>query len=258
MAWRNVRSGAAIVLAAWGLLLACSASGGASGAKSCTPGTERCDCRAGGTCDPGLTCASNLCVKLPGTVGTGGKTDGGGAGGAGTDGGVDACTFACPTGSHWVEGTFKMDPASTGDFNLVGGQTISIVMSFEEGATFKDPVLANSYPERILLSSVTLQDSGDKNGQIDSYYDGTYPGPGELDSSYSTYIDFSVGFQQDSGNGTFSATVWCNNAPLKPGSDQYPVVAPFDCANAGIQFDETAITKVNAGSAKGSGSFKFH
>src|SRR5688500_18467497 len=36
--------------------------GGGDAATDCVLGEERCDCRADGSCDPGLSCLSNLCV----------------------------------------------------------------------------------------------------------------------------------------------------------------------------------------------------
>jgi len=43
-------------------LVACKQGSSAPSAKA---GTERGDCRAGGNCDPGLECRSNLCVRPP-------------------------------------------------------------------------------------------------------------------------------------------------------------------------------------------------
>ncbi len=48
-----------------GAVLALGACKQGSSAPSAAAGTERGDCRAGGTCDPGLECRSNLCVRPP-------------------------------------------------------------------------------------------------------------------------------------------------------------------------------------------------
>jgi hypothetical protein len=59
----------------------------------CTPGKERCPCYGNGTCDAGLGCASDLCVKLPAGTGPGSVSKDSGvpdasAGGAGAVGGA--------------------------------------------------------------------------------------------------------------------------------------------------------------------------
>jgi hypothetical protein len=40
---------------------------GAPDATTCNVGSERCSCTIGGGCDPALTCASGLCVRLGGS-----------------------------------------------------------------------------------------------------------------------------------------------------------------------------------------------
>jgi hypothetical protein len=66
-----------------------SLGAGTGGGSTCAPGGERCACYGNGTCDAGLTCASNLCVALAppqgsgGTAGTGGKGVGGTLGSGG-------------------------------------------------------------------------------------------------------------------------------------------------------------------------------
>jgi len=54
-------------------------------AVSCPAGAETCSCYPNGTCDPGLTCASHLCVNV-GAGGTGGAGTGGAAGSGGVSG----------------------------------------------------------------------------------------------------------------------------------------------------------------------------
>ncbi|HVU51483.1 MAG TPA: hypothetical protein VHL80_12395 [Polyangia bacterium] len=59
--------GARVLLAA----VAAASCGGSKGlqpsndAGACAVGSVRCACTKGGACDPGLTCASGLCVKVP-------------------------------------------------------------------------------------------------------------------------------------------------------------------------------------------------
>ncbi len=60
------------------------ATAGSAGEPSCVTGDERCPCYPNGTCNNDLMCASNLCVRLPGTGGAGGSTvaEVGGSGGS--------------------------------------------------------------------------------------------------------------------------------------------------------------------------------
>ncbi len=71
-----------------------SAGGGGTGGADCPTGTERCPCYGNGTCNIGLTCASDVCVDL----GAGGTT-----GGTGGTGGVDASGGAGGTCTATVE-----------------------------------------------------------------------------------------------------------------------------------------------------------
>jgi len=66
------------------LLAACS---GDDSTSSQAAGTERGACRSGRTCDPGLVCLSDVCVRMPdgGPAATGGESNG--TGGAATGGG---------------------------------------------------------------------------------------------------------------------------------------------------------------------------
>ena len=70
-----------------------SSSGGAGG-EDCPDGTETCPCYGNDTCNPGLTCASGLCVDLGtgggpgaggGAIGNGGSPTGGAPGAGGED-----------------------------------------------------------------------------------------------------------------------------------------------------------------------------
>lgn len=65
---------------------------GTGGSGGCAPGAETCPCYGNGTCNAGLACASNLCVKWSGTGGTNGA-GGTGAGGVpvGGSGGAQQC-----------------------------------------------------------------------------------------------------------------------------------------------------------------------
>ena len=73
----------------------------------CDIGTERCECTKGGSCDPGLSCLSGVCVAA-GATSTGANDTGQGTGtGAGDTGGS--------TGSDGTGGTGPADGTSTGD-----------------------------------------------------------------------------------------------------------------------------------------------
>ncbi len=70
---------------------------GGTGGDDCPDGTERCACYGNGTCNAGLVCASNLCVRL----GSGGTTGAGGSATGGTAGAMGGCgpdEFRCASG----------------------------------------------------------------------------------------------------------------------------------------------------------------
>jgi hypothetical protein len=89
---------------ALGLVLV--ASSGCSDSKKCEPGSEKCPCFATGACNPGLTCASDLCVAT-GPIGTGGTGDPIGTGGTTGTGGVDPrCAVSSPTSCDTCMGSY--------------------------------------------------------------------------------------------------------------------------------------------------------
>src|SRR5215471_13963979 len=75
---RMARAGSMYALA---LAVIGAGCGGKSTTAPCSPGAERCDCRLDTTCNDGLVCASNVCVRIGGT-----DTGLGGAGGSGATG----------------------------------------------------------------------------------------------------------------------------------------------------------------------------
>ena len=105
---------------------------GAETSGACKPGTETCACQDGGRCDPGLVCASQLCVDLgggpdpsaadDGAEGTTAKTtdDGGetvsdtavdtGTGESGAVGEPGSCEGACGGSAPDFDGTCFCDP----------------------------------------------------------------------------------------------------------------------------------------------------
>lgn len=104
-----IRRGCRIVSPIVLLVVACS-SGGSGGSGSPTtsggstpalPGTERAPCYPNGTCNQGLSCASNVCVNL-GSGGVGGAGNMTGAGGAsgGSSGGVGNAGGTVAAGGH--------------------------------------------------------------------------------------------------------------------------------------------------------------
>jgi hypothetical protein len=94
----------------WG----CSDSSMGSGAAV---GTEKGACRADMTCDPGLSCYSNVCVLVPGS-GTGGTSPTGTGGSDPTgSGGTD------PTGSGGTGGTEPAGEAGNDGTGATGGDT---------------------------------------------------------------------------------------------------------------------------------------
>src|SRR6185503_7716622 len=85
-------------------ILAGACGGGSGGPKA---GEERGPCYGNGSCNPGLTCASNTCVNVSGSGGASGQ--GGGAGtmgsaGAGGSGGAGAQGGSAQGGSGGAAG----------------------------------------------------------------------------------------------------------------------------------------------------------
>lgn len=77
-------------------VLACSGSDDSGFSSQSSEGTERGPCRSGRTCDPGLVCLSDICVRMPdggvpanggASTGTGGASNGGQKSSGGSPGG---------------------------------------------------------------------------------------------------------------------------------------------------------------------------
>jgi len=198
----------------------------------------------------------------------------GGTSSGGADGGVvgekDACTFACPVGPHWIEGTFSIDYAtpsliSDGKFQPLNGETISIVISFNEGAAFKDPPKSNTYTFRVLATETAFAVSGDPSGIVAAHFSTplSYQDSG-VDVDYSTALSFSAGFGPPDPEYGYDVAVQCSAPPLRVGSDQYAILAPFDCASGSVRFTEYGQSQGVVGQraavniATGSGSFRYH
>ncbi|MEZ4225332.1 MAG: hypothetical protein R3B13_30555 [Polyangiaceae bacterium] len=76
------RASGAFALGISVVILSACASEQNNGSGACAVGTESCECTAGGACDPGLSCLSNICVN----TGGGGSSGAGGTGGSGAQG----------------------------------------------------------------------------------------------------------------------------------------------------------------------------
>lgn len=88
---RAVRPFLLLLLSSLATVPACGSANG----DACKTGFESCVCYGNATCQSGLTCASNRCVKLGGTGGAQGGVGGGGgaiAGTGGTVGGIGGST----------------------------------------------------------------------------------------------------------------------------------------------------------------------
>jgi hypothetical protein len=85
-----------------------------NGSGSCDPGSERCACRGGNRCDPGLVCASDYCVDL-GTVATGGRSSAaaGGVAGRSSTGGTPPDSRPIVEGGSGPGGTAALAGAGT-------------------------------------------------------------------------------------------------------------------------------------------------
>jgi hypothetical protein len=222
-----------------------------------------------GTCAAPQSCGAGGTPNLCG-VSAGSLIDSGVGSDATTnvlDAGPDACTFACPTRSHFVAATldvkfataYAKNPNNTttlGKLAGTQGEKFDILLSFEEGATFKDPPAASSYVTRVLTSSFDLVSRGDVSGQFDATM-----GPalkfsrGVLRWSYSTGTTVSLDFGSVDPN--YQLTFYCG-APsgTTRGEDQYVVPGPFSCEKG--SFDIFHSTSSTNDRAYGDATFTFH
>ena len=120
--------------------------GGSSGAPAA--GTERGECRNGGLCDDGLTCASDICVRIEGTGGTsggtGGAVTGGGSGGSGGStsgkggtGGGKGGTGGASGGAGGTSGTGGVSPMG-GTSQGTGGNVPQIISLLSNVSTITE------------------------------------------------------------------------------------------------------------------------
>ena len=88
-------------------LVSCGGSaGGKDTGATCQTGAEGCGCYGNNTCNAGLTCASQLCVNLNGTGGTGGgHADAGAQGGTNGTGGIGSSGSGGTVGNTGIGGT---------------------------------------------------------------------------------------------------------------------------------------------------------
>ena len=188
----------------------------------------------------------------------------------------DGCSFACPTLSHWVTGTFTITyanpplansmPAVDGKFAPLVNETIEFVFSFAEGAMTKEPVANNQYSVDIILSQANLVYQGDTSGILDEYVQRAVDGSdGDVEFSYGATEEMSV-YAAAPGQGgplDFSISFSCATPALPVGADQYVVPGDVDCSDASIEIDQLATigSGTNLGvlnNAIGSGSFSYH
>jgi hypothetical protein len=140
---------------------------------SCAVGGEGCACTSGGSCDTGLTCLSQRCVKAPG--GGGGPGSGGGPGLPGTQGsgggtadftGSWKYTTGSSTASCGVGGT--MSEQLTETFRLKRGTDSPLIFLFNESCPLQLDVSANTASFRGGTSCTTVRDGGSVRLEISS------------------------------------------------------------------------------------------
>jgi len=206
-------------------------------------------CAAPAAC--GATGTPNLCAQ---------NAD---AGAPVVDASPDACTWACPTASHWVEITVNIDYAAKADNIYVKGtwlpllgETLSFLVSFDEGATFKDPP-TSQYTARTLISNVVIQSKGDGTGIISTNYPPSYKQTGTIYLNYSTSVIFDL---ELGANGVNALSLICSPTTLKIGSDQYPILDSFSCTGGRVflrQYSNGGHTAEYAGTNQTSGTLTY-
>jgi len=100
------------------LLCGCGSGDSEFASSQGAAGTERGPCRSGGTCDPGLVCLSDVCVKMPdggmsGNGGASGNTGGSSNGGSGTSGGGSSGKAGSGNGGSAASGGASGDGGSS-------------------------------------------------------------------------------------------------------------------------------------------------
>jgi hypothetical protein len=187
--------------------------------------------------------------------------DSGSEAGSGADGGgPDGCSFACPTRAHWITGTFTItyaNPALAGTgldgrFLPLVNESISFVLSFDEGAITKQPNNHGEYDLEIILSQGDLAYQGDTSGVLDKYVKPSIEmAMGNALFAYAANEKMTVGI----GSGA-SVAFSCSNLTLQVAPDQYIVPGDVSCSAGSLQISEDQQTGANF--ANGMGTFVYH
>lgn len=197
-----------------------------------------------GSCAAPAVCGGSGVANVCGAGGSGGGAGTGGASGsdAGTAGsGGSTCTGLCPTKSHWIKGSFALDYAkpagtySTGELLPLVGETIQVVVSFDEGAQFKDPPANNEYSLRIVASGAEVQQSGDATGLFEQKTSLLENDDAEVSFDYGTQVDFAAVFSEGYPDGYRLSFSCLAVTSLSVGTDQYVQPGPVSCASGTIQ-----------------------
>jgi hypothetical protein len=154
--------------------LAAPAACGGKKVTACADGQERCQCYGNGTCDPGLSCQSDLCVAPFGAGGHGGPGGDGSGGPLGTGGG--------PAGTGGRGGS---SPGTGGGLVGTGGTT--------PGTGGAAPAAPNLIKNGDFTLGKTYWDLTYQAGQIasEAYSGGSYCITNE---SGTYYLSFSLGY----------------------------------------------------------------
>jgi hypothetical protein len=172
---------------------------------SCSVGGEGCPCTGGGACDPGLTCASDLCIDLGGGPGTDGGDHDGDAGTADRDGGDGDGDGDGDVGDLRIEAqTF----AGTGPTYLVSGASASVQV-WSDGSSSPSQILYKRHDDSVRTRVIFDSATGDLSRIIDEIT-GTYliivEHAGRLEFlEYDVDDQFLRGFALQSNGATFES-----------------------------------------------------
>jgi hypothetical protein len=210
----------------------------------------------------------NLCGE-PGEA-SGGDASNGQGGSDASDGqngndasmGPDGCSFACPTRAHWISGTFTVTYASPslpggnvtadGRFLPLVHETISFVVSFDEGAMTKQPQRGGQYALDIILSQADISYQGDATGLLDTYLKPSVEtAKGNADFNYGANEKMTVGV-----GSSYGISFSCDNLTLPVGSDQYIIPGDVNCSAGSAQI--SGDWQTDADFANASGTFVYH
>jgi hypothetical protein len=158
----------ACMLALLGAVANCSSDSSAPAEKKCPIGAERCACTSGGSCDPGLMCLSEVCVRPAGggESGAGGSPSEGGSGGTTTTGGSGGSASPGGNGQGGEAGT--NGPGGAGGACSGGCNEVDVLFALDGSGSLTSHIGALSDGQAFgsILQALETMNCGDVSYRI--------------------------------------------------------------------------------------------